>query len=261
MSEIIVFWDVTTSDLVEIYRRLGETCCYHLQSGRQRQNIPPKHWQSPTRLNGVTFEKTVIFIATTMTTSHLSISLWIPTYTVTNKYHSNKSLKRSIGIQRSVVIRSLVTITAREDVANKCEWNSVPLSVSLEATIIRTNESIVLRECENNLIIPQCTVQSPMWTIHWAWFTGTLSHQCNSRAYFIHWMFYATTEKYLAHQKWIEWVTRTQNLDQYHHWQTGVVVTLWTCSREVFLSSLRLSNSPFINRPTILHWTLYTLTA
>jgi hypothetical protein len=48
-----------------------------------------------------------------------------------SEHPSSKSLKSSFGIQRSVLVSSLVTIIIKENVASKCEWNSVPLSVTL----------------------------------------------------------------------------------------------------------------------------------
>jgi hypothetical protein len=58
----IGFWDVITSGLVG----LRGPCFYHLQGGRWRKHVSSIHRQSPTRVNGVTFEKTVIFIVITM---------------------------------------------------------------------------------------------------------------------------------------------------------------------------------------------------
>lgn len=57
--KITVFYDVTSCSLVDQYSYSGETCCLHLQVRREKQQVPLEHWYLSTRLQCVTFQKTI----------------------------------------------------------------------------------------------------------------------------------------------------------------------------------------------------------
>jgi hypothetical protein len=62
--KIAVFWDVALCIMAENYQRFGHTFFFHLQDKYKiwRQQVPPKCWNSSTRLNGATYRKAIIFI-------------------------------------------------------------------------------------------------------------------------------------------------------------------------------------------------------
>lgn len=60
-STITVSWDETVCSLVENYQCFRAICCLQL-SWRWRQKVTLKHWQLPTVLHGIKFQKAVIFI-------------------------------------------------------------------------------------------------------------------------------------------------------------------------------------------------------
>jgi hypothetical protein len=70
IMKIAVFWDVTLHSAVEYYQSFGAVCCLHLQS--LFEQVPPKHWQCPSRLHSVTPQKTVVLILTAVRTPNIT---------------------------------------------------------------------------------------------------------------------------------------------------------------------------------------------
>ena len=61
---VVVFWDVTSCSLVEIYSGLGTTCCLPLQCRCWREQVFPKYQQICVRIHGVTFRNSTTCIVT-----------------------------------------------------------------------------------------------------------------------------------------------------------------------------------------------------
>jgi hypothetical protein len=67
-----VLWFVMPCSMMYVYQRIGEISCFHHLPRRWRQHVPPKRRWSSTRPQGVTSQKTVIFIITVVETSYLT---------------------------------------------------------------------------------------------------------------------------------------------------------------------------------------------
>lgn len=74
------FWNVTPCCLVIMYRRLKEICCLHHQGKWMTHRVPQKIRYIPTRLHGVTSQKTLTLSAAPQPASRLKMGRSIPLF-------------------------------------------------------------------------------------------------------------------------------------------------------------------------------------
>lgn len=72
MNITSVFWDVKLYILVGRYHCVKGIGCFHLLPCRWRHLDPPKHWCLSTKLHGINFQNTVLFIVIAVITPNLT---------------------------------------------------------------------------------------------------------------------------------------------------------------------------------------------